>query len=216
MKRLVIALALCALGTGAALPNLALAQSGARDTTVTRVDGSARLSGTTGATHARRTTHRRRRAATRKTKAAVVVTTHTRTRTRHTIRTGGASSAGSPGASGSGTVRTRGTTGVPPLDTTGSRQMNPGGTPPTTPPGVSTGAGGISTTGASGVMTVLDLNSASREELMAVPGMTAPLADRIVTGRPYSRTSDLVSKGILTQAQFTTMQSQFSVGPSPR
>ncbi len=32
---------------------------------------------------------------------------------------------------------------------------------------------------------LLDLNSATREQLLSLPGVTAPEADRVIAGRPY-------------------------------
>lgn len=67
--------------------------------------------------------------------------------------------------------------------------------PDTAATGSSAGATGMvgATTGATAAVTaaqpaggMLDPNSASREQLLAVPGMTAPAADAIVAGRPYA------------------------------
>jgi competence protein ComEA len=44
----------------------------------------------------------------------------------------------------------------------------------------------------------VDINHASADELMKVPGMTRTWADRIVRFRPYRTKQDLVDRGVLT------------------
>ena len=44
----------------------------------------------------------------------------------------------------------------------------------------------------------LDVNHASLDQLLKLPGMTRVWADRIVRFRPYRTKQDLVGKGILT------------------
>jgi DNA uptake protein ComE-like DNA-binding protein len=48
----------------------------------------------------------------------------------------------------------------------------------------------------------LNLNSAPESDLDHLPGLTREDARRIVTGRPYANTSDLVKKHILTEQQY--------------
>ncbi len=45
----------------------------------------------------------------------------------------------------------------------------------------------------------LDLNSASLDQLKKLPGIGATDAKKIVAGRPFAKTSDLVDKKILSQ-----------------
>ncbi len=48
----------------------------------------------------------------------------------------------------------------------------------------------------------MDINSASAEELKAIPGIGEAYAGRIVKGRPYQRKDELVQKGILPQGVY--------------
>jgi DNA uptake protein ComE-like DNA-binding protein len=44
---------------------------------------------------------------------------------------------------------------------------------------------------------VLDLNTATREQLVAYPGIGAQYADKIIAGRPFKQRSELVSRKIM-------------------
>jgi DNA uptake protein ComE-like DNA-binding protein len=43
----------------------------------------------------------------------------------------------------------------------------------------------------------LDLNQATREQLIAFPGIGAAYADKIIAGRPFKQRSELVARGIM-------------------
>ena len=45
----------------------------------------------------------------------------------------------------------------------------------------------------------LDINSATKEQLDALPGIGSARADAIIKGRPYKGKDDLVQKGIIPQ-----------------
>ncbi len=49
---------------------------------------------------------------------------------------------------------------------------------------------------------LVDINTASAEELDALPGIGKTRGAAIIKGRPYANKTQLVSKGILTQAVY--------------
>ncbi len=54
----------------------------------------------------------------------------------------------------------------------------------------------------------LDLNTATPEQLRALPGMGDAYAKRIVDGRPYTAKNQLVTRGILPQAAYEQIKEQ--------
>jgi|SRR5215831_18177022 len=50
--------------------------------------------------------------------------------------------------------------------------------------------------------TLVDLNSASKEELMKLPGIGDKISDKIIAGRPWANKSQLVSKGVMNQGAY--------------
>lgn len=53
-----------------------------------------------------------------------------------------------------------------------------------------------------GTSSTVNINKASREDLMKLPGITEARADRIISARPYDNTHELVTKKVVTQGEF--------------
>src|SRR5689334_8676118 len=54
----------------------------------------------------------------------------------------------------------------------------------------------------------LDLNTASKEELDALPGIGDTYAQKIIEGRPYTSKSDLVKKGVLPSSAYDKIKDE--------
>ena len=57
---------------------------------------------------------------------------------------------------------------------------------------------------------LVDINTASEDQLVDLPGITGARAQRIIRGRPYGSPHDLVSKGILTSEQYGRISGQIT------
>jgi competence protein ComEA len=58
-----------------------------------------------------------------------------------------------------------------------------------------------------------DLNTASKEDLMKLPGVDEALADKIVAARPFKSRTELESKNIVTKEQYSKLSAMVTVAP---
>jgi DNA uptake protein ComE-like DNA-binding protein len=61
----------------------------------------------------------------------------------------------------------------------------------------------------------IDLNTASKEELKRVKGITDPIADKIIAGRPYLSKAILVTQNVIPMSLYQTIKYQIKVESKP-
>ena len=61
-----------------------------------------------------------------------------------------------------------------------------------------------------------DLNSASKEDLMKLPGVDDAIADKILSARPFKTRGELVTKNIVTGEQFAKLRGLVAAMPAAK
>lgn len=57
----------------------------------------------------------------------------------------------------------------------------------------------------------VDLNKASKADLLSLPGVTSPKADRIIAERPYASSRQLVTRHVLSEDEYAQIQDRVVV-----
>jgi competence protein ComEA len=58
----------------------------------------------------------------------------------------------------------------------------------------------------------ININKASREDLLTLPGLTDRQADRIVADRPFTNAHDLVARHVMSDAQYDKIRERVIAG----
>jgi competence protein ComEA len=52
----------------------------------------------------------------------------------------------------------------------------------------------------------ININKASREDLLSLPGLTEHQADRIIAGRPFDKAHDLVTRQVVSESEYAKIR----------
>jgi DNA uptake protein ComE-like DNA-binding protein len=58
----------------------------------------------------------------------------------------------------------------------------------------------------------IDINTAPREDLLNLPGMTQHEADRIIAARPFKNANELVARHIITESEYDKIRDRIIAG----
>jgi competence protein ComEA len=58
----------------------------------------------------------------------------------------------------------------------------------------------------------LDLNTATKEQLLSLPGMTSAEATRVIAGRPYQDPSEVVKRRIISKVEYDKIADRVTAG----
>jgi DNA uptake protein ComE-like DNA-binding protein len=56
----------------------------------------------------------------------------------------------------------------------------------------------------------LDLNTATKDQLLSLPGLTAVEADRVIAGRPYGEPGEVVTRRIMPKTEYDKIADRVS------